>query len=245
MHISKSPFPNLVGYTNKELTQGYGVTTFSMMKVGASEFDLYNLTPKSASQWNIDGCVMLSLLDETGYIPYTYTWCDWREFEEDTENYVGWMDNDFAEVVPGEHTFPAGSAFWVQTDTYADIKIVVSGQVEQGDTILTPCVGFGVLGNPYPCEILYSKITPSSASQWNIDGCVMLSIIDETGYIPYTYTWCDWREFEEDTENYVGWMDNDFAEVDEDDFLSANEAVWVQIDTYSDISIRIPAPVLK
>ena len=87
------------------------------MKVGTSAFDLYDLTPKSASEWNIDSCVILSLIDETGFDYYTYTWCDWRADEDDKEGFLGWVDNDFAEVVPGEHTFPAGSAFWMQIDT--------------------------------------------------------------------------------------------------------------------------------
>ena len=215
------------------------------MKVGTSAFDLYDLTPKSATSWNIDSCVMLSLIDETGFNFYTYYWCDWREFEEDTESFVGWYNDDGEEVVPGAEVFPAGSAFWVQIDSYDDISVVVSGQVEAQDTVLHPNQGYGVIGNPYPCNVLYSKITPSSASSWNIDSCVMLSLIDETGFNYYTYYWCDWREFEEDEDGFVGWYNDDGEEADDDDIVSANEALWVQIDTYDDVLIRIPAPVLK
>ena len=240
---------NIVGYADKALTQGYGVTSISFMKVGAEgdgSFEIADLTPKSASAWNIDSCVFLNLIDETGYNYYTYTWCDWRADEEDTESFVGWVDNDFAEVTAGDenHTYAAGSAFWVQIDTHSDIKVTVSGQVKTTDTPLAPNKGYGVIGNPYPCDVLISKITPSCASAWNFDSCVFLNLIDETGYNYYTYTWCDWRANEEDTESFVGWVDNEFAEVDDDDVIAANGALWFQIDTYDDIKLLIPAPAL-
>jgi hypothetical protein len=101
-----------------------------------------------------------------------------------------------------------------------------------------------VIGDPYPCDVLISKITPSCASAWNFDSCVFLNLIDETGYNYYTYTWCDWRADEEDTESFVGWVDNEFAEVDDDDVIAANGALWFQIDTYDDIQLLIPAPEL-
>ena len=118
---------NIVGYADKALTQGYGVTSISFMKVGAEgdgSFEIADLTPKSATAWNLDSCVMLNLIDDTGYNYYTYTWCDWRSDEEDTESFVGWVDNDFAEV-DDDDVVAANGALWFQIDTYDDIKLLI------------------------------------------------------------------------------------------------------------------------
>ena len=227
---------NVVGYAAKTLQSGFTATGINFVNVGGTASNLNDLKVTGYEGSYADGGVVLSKLDEAGYVLNNVMWT-WYDVEDpDMGTLYGWYNDDGDSGA--DEALTIGEGVWVQAPS-SDFKIQVAGQVYTNAVPVTLQSGFTMCANPAPTALTLNDAVISGYGDSYADGGVVLSKLDEAGYVLDNIMWT-WYDVEDpDMGTLYGWY-NDDGDEGSTEPLGSGEAVWIQAPS-SDFIVTFPS----
>ena len=227
---------NIVGYNKLTLQAGYNLLGNNWNLVGGGDGLITEvLDTKEVSGLDDEGLFTSQLQLWTGRGYTYYGWAGFVGDDPDSAPYnYKWLDQSTLE--PVDIDAPKGTAFWIKTDSSADV--VFSGEVATEDTISAQVSsGYNLLANPFPETISIQQIQSTNLSGLDDEGQFTSQLQLWTGRGYTYYGWAGFVGDDPDSAPYnYKWLDMSTLEPVTDVTLDIGKGFWIQTGSAADIT---------